>query len=67
MGAHPLHSALSQRWLLDPVKQAYNQSQLDGWLKLTASTFKQLWISIPEVVVNYVGYKLYIPIYLHKF
>jgi len=38
MGAHPLYGALSQRGLLDP-KPAYNQSRLDGWLKLTASSF----------------------------
>jgi len=32
-------SALSQRALLDPNKPAYNQSRLDGQLKLTASAF----------------------------
>jgi len=37
-------SALSQRGLLDPIKPAYNQSQLDGWLKLTDSAFNwQSW------------------------
>ena len=36
---HPLYGALSQRGLLDAIKPAYNQSRLDGRLKLTASTF----------------------------
>ena len=34
---HPLYCALSQRGLLDQIKQAYNQSQPDGRLKRTAS------------------------------
>jgi len=37
-------SALSQRGLLDPVNPAYNQSQLDGWLIFTASTFCYMFI-----------------------
>jgi len=37
MRAHPLNTALSQRRLADPNNPAYDQSQLDGWLKLTAS------------------------------
>jgi len=37
MGAHPLYGALSQRWLLDPIKPAYNRSRPDGRLKLLAS------------------------------
>ena len=40
MGAHPLYGALSQRGLLDPTKPAYNRSQPDGRLRLTASAFK---------------------------
>ena len=35
-------SALSQRRLLDPIKPAYNQSRLDGRLRLTASAFNRL-------------------------
>jgi len=31
---------LSQRGLLDPTKPAYNRSQPDGRLRLTASAFK---------------------------
>ena len=52
MRAHFLYSALSQRWLLDPIKPAYNQSWLDGWLKLTASTFRRQWISMLTVLVT---------------
>ena len=33
-------------------RPAYNPSQLDGWLKLTASTFNRLWISMPTVLVT---------------
>jgi len=51
MGAHPLYGALSQRGLLDPIKPAYNQSRLDGRLKLTASAFNQLRISMQAVLV----------------
>jgi len=43
-------SALSQRGLLDPIKPAYNQSRADGWLKLTASAFNRLWISMLTVL-----------------
>ena len=41
--------ALSQRGLLDPIKPAYNQSGLYGRLRLTASAFNWLWISMPAV------------------
>jgi len=51
MGAHPLYDALSQRGLLDPNKPAHNQSQPDGWLKLTASVCNRLWISMLAVLV----------------
>jgi len=51
MGAHPLYGALSHRGLLDPIKPAYNQSRLDGRLKLTASAFNQLRISMQAVLV----------------
>jgi len=37
--AQTTRSSLSQRGLTDPVKSAYNQSWLDGWLRLTASAF----------------------------
>ena len=53
MGDHCLYSALSQRGLLDPIKPAYNQSRPDGQLKLTASAFKRLWISMPTVWSQY--------------
>jgi len=43
--------ALSQRGLLDPIKPAYNQSGLYGRLRLTASAFNWLWISMPTVLV----------------
>jgi len=52
MTAHPLYGALNQQGLLNPIKPAYNQSGLDGWLKLTASTFNQLWTSMPAVLVT---------------
>ena len=52
MGAHPLYVALSQRGLLDPIKPAYNQSWLDGRLKLTASASDRLWISMLAVLVT---------------
>jgi len=45
-------SSAGQRGLLDPIKPAYNQSQLDGWLNLTASTHNQLWISMLAVMVT---------------
>jgi len=45
-------SALSQQGLLDPIKPAYNQSRPDGRLKLTASTFNRLWISMPAVLIT---------------
>jgi len=51
-GAHPLYGALSQRGLLDPIKPACNQSQLDGRLRLTSSAFNQLWISMPAVLIR---------------
>jgi len=38
--------------LLAPVKPAYNQSQPDSQLKLTASTTSQLWVGIPAVLVT---------------
>ena len=47
-----IRSALSQRGLLDPIKPAYNQSQPGGRLKLTASAFNRLWISMPAVLVT---------------
>jgi len=34
-----------------PNKAAYNHSRLDGRLKLTASVFNRLWISMPAVLV----------------
>jgi len=37
--------------LLDPTKQGHNQSRPDGQLKLTASAFNRLWISMPAVLV----------------
>ena len=40
-------SALIQRGLLDQITSAYNQSRP----ALTASTFNQLWISMPTVLV----------------
>ena len=49
---HPLYGALSQRGLLDAIKPAYNQSLLDGRLKLTASAFYWLWISMPTVLLT---------------
>jgi len=45
-------SALSQRGLLDPIKPGYNQSWPDVRLKLTASAFSRLWISMPAVLVT---------------
>ena len=36
----------------EPVTPAYNQSRLYGWLKLRASTYNQLWISMPAVLVT---------------
>ena len=50
--AQKTRSASSQRRLLEPNMPAYNPSQLDGWLKLTASAFNQLWISMPTVLVT---------------
>ena len=50
--AQKTRSASSQRRLLEPSMPPYNQSQLDGWLKLTASAFNQLWISIPATLVT---------------
>jgi len=50
--ARPLYSALSQRWLLDSIRPAYNQSRPDGLLRLTASTFNLLWISMPAVLIT---------------
>ena len=38
--------------MLDPIEPAYNQSRPDGWLRLAASTFNQLWISMPPVLVS---------------
>ena len=51
-GAHPLYGALSKRGLLDPIKPACNQSQLDGRLRLTSSAFNRLWISMPAVLIR---------------
>ena len=48
--AQTVRSALSQLGLLNPIKPAYNQSQPDGRLKLTASTFNRLWISMLAVL-----------------
>jgi len=45
-------SALSQRGLLDPIKPAYDQSRPDDRLKLTASAFSRLWISMPPVLIT---------------
>jgi len=50
----PLRVSSSSLWCLlrgslDPIKPAYNQSQPDGRLKLTASTFDRLWISMPAM------------------
>jgi len=45
-------SALSQRGLLDPIKPAYNRSRPNGQLKLTASAFNWLWISMPAVLAT---------------
>jgi len=36
----------------EPVTPAYNQSRLYSWLKLRASTYNQLWISMPAVLVT---------------
>ena len=52
MEAQPLYGALSQRWLSDLIKAACNQSRPDGQVKLTASTFNRLWISMPAVLVK---------------
>jgi len=38
--------------LLDPIKPVYNQTQPDGQLKLTASAFNRLLISMPAVLVT---------------
>jgi len=53
MGTHTPYGDLSQRGLLDTIKTAYNKSRLDGRLRLTASAFNLLWISMPEVLVTY--------------
>jgi len=50
--AQTTSSALRQRGLADPIKPAYNQSRPDGRIKLTASAFNQLWISMPAVLVT---------------
>ena len=50
--AQTTRSALSQQWLSDPVKPAYNQSRPDSRLRLTASAFNQLWISMLAVLVT---------------
>ena len=49
--AQTARSALSRRGLLDPIKPACKQSQLDGLLKLTVSAFNRLWISMPAPAV----------------
>ena len=49
--AQTVRSALSQLGLLNPIKPAYNQSQPDGRLRLTASTFNRLWISMLAVLL----------------
>jgi len=51
-GSSSFYGALSQQGLIDPIKPAYNQSRLDGQLKLTASAFNQLWISMLAVLVT---------------
>jgi len=43
---------LSQQGLLNPIKPAYNQSQPDGQLKLTASAFNRLWIRMLAVLAT---------------
>ena len=53
----PLCGSSSSLWCFEPVKvvrpsSAYNQSWPNGWLKLTASAFYQLWISMPAVLVT---------------
>jgi len=53
MGTHTPYGDLSQRGLLDTIKTAHNKSRLDGRLRLTASAFNLLWISMPEVLVTY--------------
>jgi len=53
MGTHTPYGDLSQRGLLDTIKTAYDKSRLDGRLRLTASAFNLLWISMPEVLVTY--------------
>jgi len=50
-GSSSFYGALSQQGLKEPNKPAYNQSRLDGWLKLTPSDFNQLWIWISTPVV----------------
>jgi len=50
--AQTTRSALSQRGLLDPITPAYNQGRLDGRLRLTASAFNWLWISMPAVLIT---------------
>jgi len=52
VAAQPIYGVLSQRGLLDPTNPTYNQSRLDGQLKLTASTFNQLWISVLAILVT---------------
>jgi len=52
LGARPLYGALIQRGWLDPVKPAYNQSRPDGRLKLTASSFNLLRISMSAGLVT---------------
>jgi len=49
--AQATRSALSQRGLTDPIKP-YKQSRPDGQLKLTASAFSRLWISMPAVLIT---------------
>jgi len=58
---YPLYGAFSQWGLLDPIKPAYNQSRLDGRLKLTARAFNRLWhrlqvvlVTVPTVMQNLV-------------
>ena len=41
-GSSSPYGTFSQRGLLDPIKLTYDQSRLDGQLKLTASAFNQL-------------------------
>ena len=51
-GSSSLLQCFEPARVVQPSKPAYNQSRPDGQLKLTASTFNQLWISMPTVMVT---------------